>query len=136
LLEPTPEGVEVEDLSEVWTRVTRLPFVFAAWFARPGVVDRKIYKILHESRRQGSRAIDQIANEFVWNGQHHAPIAREYLTRCIHFRLGTNELRAMELFYRNAAEHGLIAAAPQIRIALTSWTPCHEAAARNAGAGN
>ncbi|MHC4428577.1 MAG: menaquinone biosynthetic enzyme MqnA/MqnD family protein, partial [Planctomycetota bacterium] len=80
LVEPLPPDAFVYDLGEIWTRETHLPFVFAAWAARAGVVDRELYRVLHESRRRGSRAVDEIAAGYTWNGEPFPDVAREYLT--------------------------------------------------------
>ncbi len=130
LFEPLPPGARAYDLGEIWTRETSLPFVFAVWAARPGVVDRELYLALHAARRDGSRAIERIAAGYRWNGEGRAEIARDYLTRNIRFRLGSTEIRAMELFFGAAAALGLIEAVPEIRLALERWTACHEAAAQ------
>jgi predicted solute-binding protein len=130
LFDRLPSGAHVQDLGEVWTNETRLPFVFAAWAARPGVVDRDLYRLMHDSRRAGSRAIDRIAAEFTWNGSHYPDVAREYLTEHIRFRLGSDELRAMELFFGAAHRLGVIDELPQVRLALQRWTTCHEVATR------
>jgi chorismate dehydratase len=130
LFDALPSGAHVHDLGEAWTNETRLPFVFAAWAACPGIVDRELYRLMHDSRRAGSRAVDRIAAEFTWNGRRHPDIAREYLTEHIRFRLGANELRAMELFFGAAHRLGLIDEVPRIRLALQRWTTCHEVAAR------
>jgi len=128
LVEPLPPDAFVYDLGQVWTDLTQLPFVFAVWAARVGVVDQELYRALHASRRQGSRVIDRIAAEYTWNGEHYADIAREYLTRHIHYRLGSSELRAIEAFFGAAHELGLIDSVPQVRLALQRRTACHEAA--------
>jgi chorismate dehydratase len=131
LFEPVPPQTHVYDLSEVWTRETKLPFVFAAWTARAGVVDRELYRVLHASRREGSKAIGRIAEDYRWNGTPRPEVAREYLTEQIHFRLGAAELQAMKLFFTTAHERGLIDAVPTIRLALERWTSCHETAAEH-----
>jgi len=130
LFEPLPRDAHVYDLGEIWTRETKLPFVFAAWTARAGVIQHDFYRLLHESRRRGSLAIDAIAEAYRWRGEARPEVAREYLTHNIRFRLGADELRAMKLFFRAAEEQGLIEAAPQIRLALERWTTCHETAAK------
>jgi chorismate dehydratase len=130
LFETIPEGCRVFDLGEVWTDHTDLPFVFAAWIARPGVVDRELYRTLHESRRRGSREIPSIAEDYTWNGSHYPEVARVYLSEHIHFRLGAVELQALRLFFALAARHGVIDTAPELRLALLRDTECHEAAAR------
>jgi chorismate dehydratase len=133
LVEPVPADAFVYDLGEVWTRETGLPFVYAAWTARGGVVDRELYRILHDSRRQGARAVDRIAADYSWNGTRYPDLARAYLTDHIRFRLGSSEIRALETFFGAAQRIGAIDAVPEIRLALQRWTGCDEAAAaRNA----
>ncbi len=131
LFEPLPEGALAEDLGAVWTRETGLPFVFAVWAARPGVVDRELYRALHDSRRKGSRAIDRIAEDYTWHGTSYPEIVREYLTHGIRFRLGTAEIQAIERFFRLAHGLGLIERIPEIRLAFQRWTTCHETAAEH-----
>jgi chorismate dehydratase len=128
LFETPPPGTQVHDLGEAWAESTGLPFVFAAWIARPGVVDRGIYRALHESRRRGVRAIQRIADDYTWNGRRDPPLALRYLTENIRFRLGAAELRGLAAFFRLAAAHGVIDRAPELRFALARVTDCHRAA--------
>ncbi len=125
---PAPDH-RVYDLGAVWTEATGLPFVFAAWTARPGVVDREIYRWLHESRRAGVRAVDAIAEAFRWNGRPQPQLARRYLTEHIHYRLGSAELRALDRLFQAAAGLGLIAAAPPLRMAVGRTRDCRPATA-------
>jgi len=129
LFDPLPQGAEVHDLGEVWTGHTGLPFVFAAWIARPGVVDRELYRLLHASRRAGSQAVRQIADDYAYKGRRHPELALDYLTRHIRFRLGADEIRAIERFLGAAEAAGLIGSAPRLRMALERWSECHETAA-------
>lgn len=128
LFEPAPPGSFVHDLGGAWTEKTRLPFVFAAWAARPGVVDRELYGTLHDSRRLGSRSLERIAAEYTWCGRTYPEIALDYLMRRIRYRLGAAELEALALFLRGVAAAGIIAHAPPIRLALARRTDCHDAA--------
>ena len=130
LFDPLPEGAQAADLGAVWTHETGLPFVFAAWAARVGVVDQELYRALHDSRRRGSKAIDSIARDYTWHGRSYPEIVREYLTHGIRFRLGTTEIRAIELFFRLAHGLGLIERIPEIRPASERWTACHATAVR------
>jgi chorismate dehydratase len=132
LFEPAPAHVEVHDLGEVWTRASGLPFVFAAWSGRPGVVDREIYRLLHASRREGVKVIDRIAEDFRWSGRHDPALVRGYLMEHIQYRLGAAELQAMRRFLTAAEQLGLIDRVPQIRLAVQRWTSCHEIASRRA----
>jgi chorismate dehydratase len=129
LFEAPPAEVEVHDLGEAWTRSTGLPFVFAAWAARPGIIDREIYAALHASRREGRAALQRIAEGFEWKGRREPELVGRYLRHHIHYRLGGAELRAVRLFLQTAAERGLIDRAPEIRLALSRQSGCHTAAA-------
>jgi predicted solute-binding protein len=129
LFEPPPAGCHVEDLGAVWTAATGLPFVYAVWAARTGVVDRALYARLHDSRRAGVRHIDEIADAYTWRGERHPALARTYLREHIRYRLGSDELRALERFFDVAAAAGLVACAPPIRLALARATDCDALAA-------
>ena len=124
LFEPLPDGCLSYDLGGVWTARTGLPFVFAAWTARRGVVDDEIYRVLHDSRRAGSRVIDLIAEDYTWQGRQFPQLAAEYLTRHIRFRLGNAEIDAMNAFFAAAKRLELIDQAPQIRLALERNATC------------
>ena len=131
LFEPVPPGAKVYDLGRVWTDHTGQPFVFAGWAARAGTLDRETYRALHDSRRRGSRAIEAIAEDYRWRGTAHPKIAREYLTHNIRFRLGRDEIRAIESFFRAVESLRLIDRVPPIRLALERWSSCHETAAQS-----
>ena len=118
LFEPLPQDAQAFDLGAVWTESTGLPFVFAAWAARPGVVDDEIYRILHRSRREGSARIEAIAADYTWNGESHPDVARTYLTEHILFRFGAAEVEGLRTFLGLAANHGVIERAPAIKLAL------------------
>jgi len=120
LFEPLPADVEAHDLGSAWTRATGLPFVWAVWAARAGVVDRRLYEDLHDSRREGRRALDAIADDYTWNGRQYPELARAYLQSHILHRFGSPELKGLELFLKSAARLGLIERAPEVRLALQS----------------
>ncbi|HZN56386.1 MAG TPA: menaquinone biosynthesis protein [Candidatus Polarisedimenticolaceae bacterium] len=98
LFEPLPEGATAHDLGEAWTARTGLPFVFAVWAARPGILDREVYEILHASRRAGSAVLDAIAADYTWNGRTYPEIALPYLREAMRYRLGVPEVAAIERF--------------------------------------
>jgi len=120
LFEPLPAGTIAYDLGGAWTARTTLPFVFAVWAARPGVVDRELYQLLHDSRRAGAAALPAIAEDYTWNGSQYPGIALPYLRDAMRYRLGDPEVAAMRRFLAAAAKHGVIDSAP--RIALASFT--------------
>jgi chorismate dehydratase len=129
LFEPVPDGTVALDLAEAWTKATGLPFVFAVWACRPGVLDRELYRAFHDSRREGSRAVDEIAAGYVWAGNSDPALAERYLRENILFRLGNAEVRALRRFHDLAAGLGIIGAAPEIRLGMERHTDCHQAAA-------
>ena len=118
LFEPLPPGLHVHDLGEVWSRETGLPFVFAAWAARAGVVDPELCRLMHDCRRRGVAAVDEIAADYAWNGKRDPELARDYLTRHIRYRLGPEELQALEQFLQAARRLDLIDEVPAIRLAF------------------
>jgi chorismate dehydratase len=114
-----PAGAVAHDLGRAWTERTSLPFVFAVWATRPGIVDREIYEILHASRRAGAREIAAIAADYTWSGRQYPAVALEYLRDAMRYRLGDPELAAMRRFLAAAARVGVIDAAPAI--AFATW---------------
>ncbi|MDX1388632.1 MAG: menaquinone biosynthesis protein [Acidobacteriota bacterium] len=128
LFEPLPEGTTAHDLGETWTAASGKPFVYAVWAARPGVVDRELYRAFHESRREGGRAIDAIADDYTWEGRQYPELSREYLTENIRFRLGSDEVEAMRRFLAAAARLGLTDGVPPLELALTRGTSCDDPA--------
>ena len=117
LFEPLPEGTIAYDLGGAWTARTTLPFVFAVWATRPGVVDRETYEILHASRRAGAAVLPAIAADYTWNGRQYPEIALSYLRDAIRYRLGDPEVAAMRRFLAAAAEIGVIDSAPSLELA-------------------
>lgn len=106
-LEADTAGLHVYDLAAEWFAVTGLPFVFALWAVRPGVVLPDGVRAFAESRRIGVASIPEIA---VLAGERLrlAPETVEsYLRTNIHFYLGSEEQRGLELFFRQSQELGL-----------------------------
>lgn len=128
LFEPAPTGTFVTDLGRAWTDATGLPFVFAVWAARPGVVDRELYRRLHDARRRGKRSIEKIARDYRYRGRAYEREAREYLEEAIRYRLGNPEIDGMKRFFALAERAGVVREAPPLRRALESWSPCHDTA--------
>jgi len=118
LFDPMPDGAGSVDLGERWDRATGLPFVYAAWACRAGVLDGELHDMLHESLRRGAAAIDLIAEDYAWNGRTHPDLAREYLTRNLRFRLGPAEMDGMTRFLASAARLGIVAAPARPRLGL------------------
>lgn len=99
-----PDGCEVHDLSALWMSETGLPFVFAVWVARRGLLDEALRRMLEASLDEGLAQIDRIAREYRWNGRAYPEVAHEYLTCQIHYRIGADEAKALDLFQQQTLE--------------------------------
>jgi chorismate dehydratase len=104
LFESVPADCEVHDLSELWMQETGLPFVFAVWVARRGLLDDSLTALLNSSLDAGLAAVDSIAADYRWQGTAYPEIAHEYLTRNIHYRIGAEESKALDLFHQQTLE--------------------------------
>ena len=100
-------GLFVHDLAAEWFALTGLPFVFALWAVRPGVVLPDGVRPFLESRRIGMANIREIALR-AGDDLKIAPGSIEsYLKTNIHFYLGSEERRGLGLFFRQAQQLGL-----------------------------
>lgn len=98
------DGWQCHDLGALWQRHTGLPFVFAVWALREGLPERAaIAAALRDCKTQGLAVREEIAA-----AEDEPSFALEYLTRHIRYDVGPEEKRAIELFARLAAKHGLL----------------------------
>jgi chorismate dehydratase len=108
-LDPVARNVEKIDLGEQWTDMTGLPFVWAIWAGRPGVVGPAHLRALTQARDAGVADSDAIADSYC--GPARAALGRAYLRDNIQYDLGERQIAGMREYYRLAARHGLIEAA-------------------------
>lgn len=106
--------VDVIDLGEVWKAFTGLPFVFAAWIARPGVVTPELIARLHEARRAGEAAIPVIAAEAA-DEPGRAPALDRYLRENIRYDLDAPALRGLSRYLTLVMQDGLAPRRPDVR---------------------
>jgi chorismate dehydratase len=95
------------DLGDEWCRWAGLPFVFAMWVARAGVDLQGLDVALAEARDAGLKHLDEIAQREAAAQGLTRPQCLSYLRDNLHFTIGHDEQRGLELFYRKAAELGL-----------------------------
>jgi chorismate dehydratase len=110
------------DLAEEWIRHTGKPFVFAFWAVRgealrdadPAV---DLAAVFRDSRDHGleNSSLDVIAREWAPRVGLSEAGVREYLTENIHYQLDEGCLEGLQLFYRYAAEIGVLREAPQLQ---------------------
>lgn len=111
------DGIESLDLGSEWVGMTGHPFVFAFWAGRPEGLNPGQVEGLIAGRDAGLSRVEEVAADFSRrSGYGQSPeFYVRYLTDHIRFELGTAELKGLATFYRLAADHGLIEAAPELR---------------------
>ena len=109
-------GQVVLDLAAEWRAFSGHPFVFAFWALRPGVPADDVTRIVRDSYAAGRRDFPAlVAKEAAESGLSEA-VVEDYLRHALHFDLDEGDLEGLELFYRLAAEDGLIPAARPVEI--------------------
>jgi chorismate dehydratase len=122
------------DLAEEWIRYTGKPFVFAFWAVRQDAVCgdsrprlsasqsdalaplQDLAAIFQQSRDHGLEPgnLDQIATEWSSRLNLSESDVRSYLTENIYYYLDASCREGLQLFYRYAAEIGVLPAAPEL----------------------
>ncbi len=105
---PEDDFVEVWDLGEAWWAETRLPFVFAMWVARAESVMPQLAAALSAARNAGVAAVERIARDEAPGMGISFDACLRYLRDHLHFFLGPEERRALDLFYQWAEELELV----------------------------
>jgi chorismate dehydratase len=100
-------GLRKIDLGEVWTQMTGLPFIYAAWTGRPGAVDNDAVLALQRAQAEGVRATEAIAAEYGAGDGPRAARAAIYLRDNVKYGLGPEEAAGLQLFLDFAADMGL-----------------------------
>jgi predicted solute-binding protein len=113
--ETTVGPVEKIDLGAVWTAATGLPFVWAFWAGRPGAIESSDIEMLQEARDQGIAKSEEIAGAYFGDASERRAVGARYLRDNIQYFLGEEEQAGLELFYRYAAEAGVVERPGELR---------------------
>jgi chorismate dehydratase len=100
-----PPTTYTYDLSEQWTQMTGLPFVFAVWACHreyQGI--ERLAGILKDSLDRGIKAYQRVAAEAATRTGLSFAACHHYLSECLHYRVGPDEQRAMQAFKRYAQQ--------------------------------
>ena len=108
------------DLGEAWLELTGLPFVFAAWSARDGVLTDGDADALRAALERGLTERAAYAREHAARTGDDAIRAKAYLDESIHYRLGDEEARGLQAFFDRAAAAGLL---PKAVVRFAGETP-------------
>jgi len=109
------------DLAEEWVARTGKSFVFAFWAIRKqalaGRDGEAIAEVFKKSRDHGlsPKNLEAIAQEWAPRLGLTVEIVRVYLTHNIHYYLDPPSLEGLELYYRLAAEIGVLPRAPELQ---------------------
>lgn len=103
------------DLGAEWTALTGLPFVYAFWAGRPGVVRTAEVERLQRSLREGLGALRSIASTYNGLGAGRAAENEAYLRSNIVYDFGEAEAEGLREFYRRAHVLGAIPRVPELR---------------------
>ena len=100
-------GLEKLDLGLAWTEMTGLPFIYAAWTGRPGVLDPGDVRALQEAQADGLRNREAIAAEYGRGRPEVTARALVYLRDNVRYGLGPAEAAGLQRFLDAAADLGL-----------------------------
>jgi chorismate dehydratase len=112
------DGLHVFDLGEEWVSWTGKPFVFAFWAVRKAAApDAQVASDFQKSRDHGlaPEHVSKIATEWRTRLGMAEDEIKQYLTRNIEYKLAPDCLEGLQLFYRYAAEIGVLPQAPELR---------------------
>ena len=107
--------VEKIDLGEAWTTMTGLPFVYACWVGRPDALIPADLDLLQQARTAGIANVDAIARDYSPASRPRQIVGAAYLRDNIKYYLGDEERAGLELFFRYAAEAGVVPTADALR---------------------
>jgi chorismate dehydratase len=100
-------GLQKIDLGEQWTALTGLPFIYAAWTGRAGIVGAADVGALQAAQAIGVRNAGAIAREYARGDAAIAARAEAYLRDNVKYGLGPEEAAGLQLFLDYAAGLGL-----------------------------
>jgi chorismate dehydratase len=116
LLDHEARGLQKIDLGEQWKALTGLPFVYAFWTGRPGVLTTADVIVMQQARADGEADPEGVARLFFPGDDGAQRIGAQYLRENIRFRMGEREIAGVERFYELAVEVG--ASGPARRVAF------------------
>jgi len=101
-------GHVVLDLAAEWRAYSGHPFVFAFWALRESAATPEVSAMLRRSYEAGKNAFGAMIREESSSSGLSAAVVEDYLRHALHFELDAGDLEGLSLYYRLAAEEGLI----------------------------
>ena len=109
-------GLRKIDLGEEWSAMTGLPFVYAFWAGRAGIMGAGDVLALQKARDRGIVATATIGREMYPGDPARAARADRYLREEVKYGLGERELAGLARFYELAADVGALTPAADTRL--------------------
>jgi len=113
--QPTAAPITKIDLGAAWAELTGLPFVYAFWAGRPDALTPDDVVALQRARDAGVACAEQIGRDYFRDEPEWQSVGARYLRDNIKYHLGEEERAGLALFYRYAAELGLVTSADRLR---------------------
>jgi chorismate dehydratase len=104
-------GLEKIDLGDEWARLTGLPFVYAFWAGRPGIVSASDIRALNDAPVRGIPVAERVAAAYFPNDLAKIQRGADYLRTNMRYALGEREVAGLRRFYELAAELRLVRSA-------------------------
>lgn len=111
-IDPAKQQVSKVDLGGEWKALTGLPFVYAMWVGRSGVISPAQVRLLQEARDRGVANLPAIAKQAGGSDASLERRALVYLRDNLKFGLGEAEQAGLRRFHELAAE---IAVVPELK---------------------
>jgi chorismate dehydratase len=99
-------GATKIDLGEAWTALTGLPFVWAFWAGRPGILTPRHVELLLDATDAGVVQSDAVAAAYC--GPALAERGQRYLRENIRYTWGGRETAGLTKYYQLARKHGVV----------------------------
>jgi chorismate dehydratase len=98
----------VLDLGQAWKELTGLPFVYAAWLARPEAPIEALTDALSRARDWGVQRLDALSTR--WAAEMELPLDRvqDYFQNVMQYDLDEHKLLGLRTFKEKCADIGLI----------------------------
>lgn len=101
-------GHVVLDLAAEWRAFSGHPFVFAFWAVRESAATPEVAALLRRSYDAARENFGAMVREESAASGLSEPVVEDYLRHALHYELDTGDLEGLDLYYRLAAEEGLI----------------------------
>jgi chorismate dehydratase len=108
-------GHVVLDLAAEWRAFSGHPFVFAFWAVREGAAAPAVEALLRRSYDAARENFTAMVEEESTASGLSPAVVEDYLKHALHFELDAGDLEGLALYYRLAAEEGLISQAHPLR---------------------